>query len=56
MQIMAEMDPVFCWQRLRYLHDCYTINEPFPSLKACEKGALDIDSKTAWRSAIARSE
>jgi hypothetical protein len=55
MQIMAEINPVFCWEKIQFLQQCYTANGGFPSLTA-SKGRWSLIREIAWKSAHERCE
>ncbi|MGC1879259.1 MAG: hypothetical protein WA678_07785 [Rhabdochlamydiaceae bacterium] len=55
MQIMAETDPVFCWERIRFLQQCYAFNEALPALDP-SKGQWPSVRENVWKSAQEKCE
>jgi hypothetical protein len=55
MQIMAETDAAFCWERIRFLQQCYAFNEAVPLLNPL-KGRWKSVREKAWKSAQERCE
>lgn len=54
MQVMAETNPVFCWERVRFFHQCYAFNNNIPALTPT-KGPWKVVREAAWQSALERS-
>jgi hypothetical protein len=55
MQIIAETDPAFCWERIQFLKQCYALNEAVPPLNP-SKGRWKSVRENAWKSAEERCE
>lgn len=55
MQIMAETSFVFCWDKIRFLEKCYTMEDNFPFQKPI-KGKWVVIRKLAWQIALKRCE
>jgi len=55
MLILAKTSFVFCWERIRFLNQCYNTNGAFPPLKP-SKGRWTLMRETAWKSALERCE
>ncbi len=55
MQIMAETNPVICWERLRFLRECFIANGTFPA-PAPFKGRWSSVREMAWNSARERCD
>ena len=56
MQIMAETNPAFCWERVRFFHQCYAFNNNTPALTLTPtKGPWKVVREAAWQSALERS-
>lgn len=48
MQIMAETDPAFCWERIRFLQQCYALNGAGPPRNP-SKGRWKSVRENAWK-------
>lgn len=55
MQMMAETNPVFCWERLRFFSKCYVFNNRGLVLKPIY-GRWTSIRQAAWQSAVERNE
>jgi hypothetical protein len=55
MQIMAETDPAFCWERVRFLQQCYAFNEAL-SVFNPSKGRWKSIRENAWKLAEEKCE
>lgn len=55
MQILADANPAFCWERIQFLHRCYTFNDKI-SLPNQKKGKWNSIRKAAWKRALNISE
>jgi hypothetical protein len=55
MQMRAEINSVFCWDRISFLHQCYSVHEDYPPLKPL-KGRWASVRAEAWRLAKNRCE
>ncbi|MGC2595232.1 MAG: hypothetical protein WA347_03020 [Rhabdochlamydiaceae bacterium] len=53
MQIMAETNPAFCWERIQFLQQCYGVNENSQALMP-SKGRWSLIREMAWKSAQER--
>ncbi len=53
MHNMAETNPVFCWERIQFLQQCYNASGGFPALRP-SNGEWSLTREMAWKSAQER--